>query len=131
MAGTSAAEQTYRGRFAPSPTGPLHFGSLVAAVASYLQARSRGGEWLVRIEDIDPTREQPGAAESILRSLEAHGFEFDTPLFQSSRLQVYDEIIERLIADGAAYPCSCSRTARNRARRHRGTRLPGYLPRWS
>ncbi len=109
MTGTQAASQTYRGRFAPSPTGPLHFGSLIAALASYLQARSCNGDWLIRIEDIDPTREQPGASDAILRSLEAHGFEFDTPLLQSTRLEAYDALIDELINDGKAYPCSCSR----------------------
>lgn len=107
--GKQATDHTYRGRFAPSPTGPLHFGSLIAAVASYLEAAAAGGEWLVRIEDIDPTREQPGAATAILRSLEAHGFEFDSPLFQSTRLAEYDEIIAKLSAKDAAYSCSCSR----------------------
>jgi glutamyl-Q tRNA(Asp) synthetase len=99
----------YRGRFAPSPTGPLHFGSLVAAVASYLQARSNDGEWLVRIEDIDPPRELAGAADDILRALEAHGFEFAPPLYQSSRLEDYDSIIAGLVEAGHAYHCSCTR----------------------
>lgn len=99
----------YRGRFAPSPTGPLHFGSLVAAVASYAQTLAQGGEWLVRIEDIDPTREMPGAAASILASLEAHGFECPPPVFQSARLNLYDDAIDRLLTAGLAYPCSCTR----------------------
>ena len=99
----------YRGRFAPSPTGPLHFGSLVAAVASYAQALAHGGEWLVRIEDIDPTREMQGAAASILASLEAHGFEFPPPVYQSARLDIYDDTIRRLMAANLAYPCSCNR----------------------
>jgi glutamyl-Q tRNA(Asp) synthetase len=104
---TGTAE--YRGRFAPSPTGPLHFGSLVAAVASYLQALKNNGIWLVRVEDIDPTREHPESARQILDSLEAHGFRFEPPLFQSTRLDNYNDIIEQLIADNAAYRCSCSR----------------------
>ena len=99
----------YRGRFAPSPTGQLHFGSLVAAVASYLQARANDGEWLVRIEDIDPRREVAGATDAILRSLDAHGFEYPTPLRQSSFLESYDEVIEGLLENGLAYRCSCSR----------------------
>lgn len=109
MNGTRADSTSYRGRFAPSPTGPLHFGSLVAAVASYLDARAHQGEWLVRIEDIDPTREQPGAGEQIIKSLAAHGFEFAPPLHQSTRLTAYDALIEQLLASGTAYPCSCSR----------------------
>ncbi len=99
----------YRGRFAPSPTGPLHFGSLVAAVASYAQALANNGEWLVRIEDTDPTREIPGAAGAILSSLDAHGFRYPAPLYQSMRLAHYDAEIEALIESGAAYPCSCTR----------------------
>jgi glutamyl-Q tRNA(Asp) synthetase len=111
MTGNAATQISYRGRFAPSPTGPLHFGSLVAAVASYLQAASRHGEWLVRIEDIDPPREIPGATEAILRSLDAHGFEFAQPVLQSTRLETYAAIIEQLLASDAAYSCSCSRKA--------------------
>lgn len=99
----------YRGRFAPSPTGPLHFGSLVAAVASYSQALANGGEWLVRIEDTDPTREVPGAATAILKALDAHGFEYPEPLFQSKRVARYDEVIASLLDSGDAYPCSCTR----------------------
>ncbi len=117
----------YRGRFAPSPTGPLHFGSLVAAVASYAQALANAGEWLVRIEDIDPPREMPGAAEAIIDSLRAHGFEFDPPEYQSSRLAVYDRVIEDLVAAGAAYPCSCSRKVLLKTARpgHAGLIYPG------
>lgn len=109
MHGEAASDVSYRGRFAPSPTGPLHFGSLIAAVASYLQAAVHQGEWLVRIEDIDPPREIPGATASILRSLEAHGFPVGTPLHQSSQLELYDQVIAELLETGAAYPCSCSR----------------------
>jgi len=99
-----------RGRFAPSPTGPLHFGSLVAALASYLDARHRGGEWLVRIEDLDPPRETPGAAADILRTLEAFCFEWDAEVrYQSRELDRYAVSLERLIDTGAAFPCACSR----------------------
>jgi len=99
----------YRGRFAPSPTGPLHFGSLVAAVASYAQAMHHQGEWLVRIEDIDPTREVSGAAASILRSLDAHGFNYPEPVFQSTRLDAYRAALDTLVDQGAAFHCSCTR----------------------
>ena len=92
----------YRGRFAPSPTGPLHFGSLVAAVGSYLDARSQGGEWLLRMEDVDAPRNVPGAAESILATLEACGFEWDGPvLWQGGRLPAYAAALEALKAKGA------------------------------
>lgn len=100
----------YVGRFAPSPTGPLHFGSLLAAVASYLQAKSQDGRWLVRMEDIDPPREPPGADTLILRALEAYGFDWDGPvLYQSTQDAWHRELIDRLVTAGAAYPCSCSR----------------------
>lgn len=100
----------YRGRFAPSPTGPLHFGSLVAAVASFLQARASGGEWHVRIEDIDPPREVPGAARQILRALEGLGLRWDGGvLFQSTRRRAYEDALRRLRAAGALYGCACSR----------------------
>ena len=100
----------YRGRFAPSPTGPLHFGSLVAAVGSCLEARARGGEWLVRMEDLDRPREAPGAADAILRTLEAYGFEWDGEvLFQSVRDAAYGAALARLEKQGAVYPCACTR----------------------
>lgn len=100
----------YVGRFAPSPTGPLHFGSLVAAVASYLEARRAEGRWLVRMEDLDKPREMPGAATDILQTLEAFGFEWDGPVvYQSQRLDHYEAAIERLRAEGLVYPCACSR----------------------
>ena len=102
----------YRGRFAPSPTGPLHFGSLVAATGSYLDARANGGEWLVRIEDIDAPRTVPGAAEDILKTLEGFGFEWDGEVvFQSRRIDLYHAALVRLQLAGHVYPCACSRSA--------------------
>ena len=99
-----------RGRFAPSPTGELHFGSLVAALASYLHAKSSGGEWWVRIEDVDRQRSLPGMADHILRTLEAFGLHWDGPvLYQSQRLSVYREVLDELIRQGGGYPCGCSR----------------------
>ena len=99
-----------RGRFAPSPTGPLHFGSLVAAVGSYLNIKSRNGQWLVRIEDLDPPREQPGAVDSILKTLEAFGLEWDEPVvYQGQRGELYDDAIQLLGEKGLTYYCQCSR----------------------
>jgi glutamyl-Q tRNA(Asp) synthetase len=96
------------GRFAPSPTGPLHFGSIVAAVASFLDAKSAGGKWLVRIEDVDEARTVPGAAEHMLKLLENLGMEWDGEvLYQSGRKRLYQEAMAALGA--FAYPCSCSR----------------------
>ena len=101
----------YRGRFAPSPTGPLHFGSLVAAVGSYLDARAHGGEWLLRIEDVDAPRTAPGATDGILRTLEGFGFEWDGEVVvQSRRLDRYHAALVRLQLDGHVYPCACSRS---------------------
>ena len=100
----------YRGRFAPSPTGALHFGSLITAVASFADARAHGGEWLVRIEDLDRPRTVPGAADAILRTLLALGLCWDRPpLLQSPRTAAYEEALERLTALGLTYPCACSR----------------------
>ena len=100
----------YRGRFAPSPTGLLHAGSLTTAVGSYLHARSQGGQWLLRIEDLDPPREVPGAADAILRTLEALGFAWDgSVIWQSQRLTAYQDALDALIASGHAYPCACTR----------------------
>ncbi|MBY6188331.1 tRNA glutamyl-Q(34) synthetase GluQRS [Marinobacter hydrocarbonoclasticus] len=101
---------SYIGRFAPSPSGPLHFGSLIAAVGSYLRARAEGGQWLVRIEDIDPPREVAGAADRILRTLDAHGLHWDgSLLYQSDRSERYDAILNDLTKLGLCYPCSCTR----------------------
>ncbi|OOG51535.1 tRNA glutamyl-Q(34) synthetase GluQRS [Rhodanobacter sp. C01] len=102
---------TYRGRFAPSPTGHLHFGSLVAAVGSWLCARHAGGQWLLRMEDIDPPREVAGSAASILAALPAFGLVADAPtLFQSQRVAAYDAAFERLRAADQVFPCWCSRS---------------------
>lgn len=99
-----------RGRFAPSPTGPLHFGSLVAALGSYLEARARGGQWLVRMENLDPPREHPGAADLILRMLDAYGFAWDGAVMrQSERGDAYAQAIARLGARGALFQCACTR----------------------
>jgi glutamyl-Q tRNA(Asp) synthetase len=100
----------HRGRFAPSPTGPLHFGSLVAALASYCDARRAGGEWLLRIEDVDLPRTQPGAERAILDALTRCGFAWDGPVVrQSARTAEYRAAFARLQADGAVYPCACTR----------------------
>jgi len=100
----------YRGRFAPSPTGDLHFGSLYAALASWLDARRHGGEWLIRIEDLDPPRELAGSAEGILETLAAYGMESDGPIeWQSRRSALYADALEFLRARGHAFECRCSR----------------------
>ena len=98
------------GRFAPTPSGPLHFGSLVAALASYCQARAHGGRWLLRIEDVDTPRVVAGAESEILHALEAFGFEWDGPLLrQSDRFEVYRAYLEQLFAQGHCFACACSR----------------------
>lgn len=100
----------YRGRFAPSPTGPLHAGSLVAALASWLDARAQGGIWIVRIEDVDTPRRVPGADRLILEQLAACGLHSDEPVvWQSQRGAHYQRVLDQLIAEGYAYPCGCSR----------------------
>lgn len=99
------------GRFAPSPTGPLHFGSLVAALGSYLEAKARSGRWLVRMEDVDQPRCKPAHADAILRTLEAFGFEWDGPVMvQSRRTDRYREVLAQLKTSGVVYPCGCTRS---------------------
>lgn len=100
----------YIGRFAPTPSGHLHFGSLVAALASYLDARSVGGRWLLRMEDLDPPREEPGAQMAILKALESYGFEWDGEMVrQSERHDAYAQVLDQLFNHGLAYACTCSR----------------------
>jgi glutamyl-Q tRNA(Asp) synthetase len=107
---TAIASSPYIGRFAPTPSGHLHFGSLVAALASYLDARSVGGRWLMRMEDLDPPREEPGAQAAILKALESYGFEWDGEVVrQSDRHDAYAEVLNRLFNHGLAYACTCSR----------------------
>lgn len=110
MQSSTTLSPLYRGRFAPSPTGPLHFGSLVAAVGSYLDAKHHGGEWLVRIEDIDTPRTIPGAADAILHALEALGMEWHgSVVYQSQRTAIYQDALHRLQQLGFVYPCTCTR----------------------
>ena len=107
---SASEEAPYIGRFAPSPTGPLHFGSLMAAVASYLDARVNGGRWLVRVEDIDPPRSQAGADTEILRILEAYRFEWDGPvIYQSTSADEHLDALHTLERAGLTYRCDCSR----------------------
>ena len=103
-------KQPYIGRFAPSPTGPLHLGSLYTALAGFLQARSRQGKWLLRIDDLDTPRNIKGSADSILKTLDAFGLHWDdSVVYQSQHLDAYDEILNELAKDNLIYPCTCSR----------------------
>lgn len=100
----------YIGRFAPSPTGDLHLGTLIAAIASYLRARSQQGQWLLRIEDVDTLREVEGASDKILKILDFYGFEWDGEVvYQSARTELYEEALEQLTKSGLTFPCTCSR----------------------
>jgi glutamyl-Q tRNA(Asp) synthetase len=125
-----AAPQTieYRGRFAPSPTGPLHAGSLVAALASWLDARAHGGAWLIRIEDLDPPREVTGATQDILRTLAEFGMESDEPVAcQSARTALYEATFGRLRERGCVYGCACTRSEVEGAAAAAGL-APGIYP---
>lgn len=107
---TPHGTDVYRGRFAPSPSGPLHLGSLLTALASFLDARHAGGQWLLRIEDIDPPRESPGAAKAILECLGAHQLHPDAPvLYQHTRGTAYDSALDTLAAQGLLFRCVCTR----------------------
>jgi glutamyl-Q tRNA(Asp) synthetase len=107
---TADAPRAYRGRFAPSPSGALHLGSLAAALGSWLDARHHGGRWLIRIEDLDTARVLPGAADTLVRTLARLGLESDEPLlYQSTRHEAYEAAFDRLRERGLLYPCSCTR----------------------
>ncbi|MDN2659064.1 tRNA glutamyl-Q(34) synthetase GluQRS [Neptunomonas sp. CHC150] len=115
----------YIGRFAPSPTGPLHFGSLIAALASYADARSSGGQWLVRIENTDPPREVPESTHQILQTLEAYGFEWDgNVVWQHLQHDKYQAVLDKMVLERLAYPCDCSR--KQIMQRHHSNRYDNY-----
>jgi glutamyl-Q tRNA(Asp) synthetase len=119
----------YVGRFAPSPTGPLHLGSLMTAVASFLHARQSAGTWLLRIEDIDPSREAPGATDSILRTLDRFDLHWDGPvIYQHERLPIHEATANHLLREGLAFLCSCSRKDLQDLENtsELGPRYPGY-----
>jgi len=118
--GIAETPAPYCGRFAPSPTGLLHFGSLIAATGSFLEARTRQGRWLVRIEDLDPPREKPGATTAILAALERLGFAWDGPVWwQSTRAEYYDAALDRLRQEGLTRLCACSRAELKRLAQNR------------
>jgi glutamyl-Q tRNA(Asp) synthetase len=127
--GAAPQGRRYTGRFAPSPSGDLHLGSLFTAVASFLDARSHAGEWLLRIEDLDTPREVYGAAERIMQTLAAFGFEWPEPVLrQSARIAVYQNIINELEQRGSAYRCGCSRRDLGEEPRYPGTCRELSLP---
>lgn len=127
---SSAAPAPYRGRFAPSPTGRLHFGSLFTAVASYLDARSMGGHWQLRFDDLDTPRAEPGAIDRIRASLEAHGLLWDGPVvFQSERREIYEAGLEQLAMQDRIFYCRCSRRQRLPGRPYPGTCATFRAPR--
>lgn len=129
-------KRPYIGRFAPSPTGPLHFGSLIAALGSCLEARTNGGRWLLRIEDVDAPRTIAGASATILHQLEALGFAWDGEIvYQSKRLDLYHQALNHLIREGKAFACACTRReladsalAPDGSRRYPGTCRTGLRP---
>jgi glutamyl-Q tRNA(Asp) synthetase len=127
FAETLAPQRLPVGRFAPSPTGPLHFGSLLAALGSYLSIRRQGGLWRLRIEDLDPLRTIPGSEDELLRTLERFGLEWDGPLLrQSERSALYEAALDQLAGQGALFPCSCSRKEILASAPHAGEEGPIY-----
>lgn len=127
FAEVSAPRSSPVGRFAPSPSGPLHFGSLLAALGSYLSIRSQGGIWRLRIEDLDPLRTIPGSEDELLRTLERLSLEWDGPLLrQSERFAVYEAALGQLAAQGVIFPCSCSRKEILATAPHAGEEGPIY-----
>ncbi len=121
--------QNYIGRFAPSPTGPLHFGSLLTAVASYLDAKHNSGTWLVRMDDLDPPREIPGAADSILSTLDAYGLHWDGKVvYQSQRHDLYEAAVHLLLTNKQAFYCTCSRKQLAEHAHQQGQQTPPTYP---
>lgn len=121
------SKAVYRGRFAPSPTGPLHLGSLYTALAGFLHAKAQGGEWLLRIDDLDPYRTLPGAADRIRYTLEACGLYWDGPvMYQAGRTDAYRDALDRLLAVSLVYPCLCSRKDLIQAGSETSIAYPGF-----